>query len=75
VKYAEEPVSMYWDQKIKILDTQDPSRCIVLCSVPGRSMWVLWWTKWQWDRVFSEYFGSPCQNNSISASCHSFIYH
>jgi hypothetical protein len=22
-------------------------------------MWDLWWTKWNWDRVFSEYFGFP----------------
>jgi hypothetical protein len=20
-------------------------------------MWDLWWTKWHWDRFFSEYFG------------------
>jgi hypothetical protein len=20
-------------------------------------MWNLWWTKWHWDRFFSEYFG------------------
>jgi succinate dehydrogenase/fumarate reductase cytochrome b subunit len=20
-------------------------------------MWDLWWTKWQWDRFFSEFFG------------------
>ena len=23
------------------------------------SMWDLWWTKWHWDRFFSEYFGFP----------------
>jgi hypothetical protein len=22
-------------------------------------MWDLWWTKWHWDRFFSEYFGFP----------------
>jgi hypothetical protein len=22
-------------------------------------MWSLWWTKWQWDRFFHEYFGFP----------------
>jgi hypothetical protein len=22
-------------------------------------MWNLWWTKWHWDRFFSEYFGFP----------------
>jgi hypothetical protein len=21
-------------------------------SVPGQSMWDLWWTKWHWDRFF-----------------------
>jgi hypothetical protein len=24
-------------------------------------MWGLWWTKWDWDRFFPEYFGFPCQ--------------
>jgi hypothetical protein len=22
-------------------------------------MWDLWWTKWHWDRFFSEFFGFP----------------
>jgi hypothetical protein len=26
-------------------------------SCPGQSMWDLWWTKWHWDRSFSESFG------------------
>jgi hypothetical protein len=26
---------------------------------PGLSVWDLWWTKWHWDRFFSEYFGFP----------------
>jgi len=73
VKYAKEPVNIYWDQEIKMLDTQVPSHCRNLCLVPGRSMWVLWWIRWHWDMVFFEYFGSPCQNHSISASFHSFI--
>jgi hypothetical protein len=30
-----------------------------LCSIPGQSMWDLWWTKWHWDRFFPEYFGFP----------------
>jgi hypothetical protein len=25
------------------------------------SMWGLWWTKRHWGKVFSEYFGFPCQ--------------
>jgi hypothetical protein len=24
---------------------------------PDQSMWDLWWTKWHWDRFFSELFG------------------
>jgi hypothetical protein len=24
-----------------------------------RSMWDLWWTKWHWDRFFSQHFGFP----------------
>jgi hypothetical protein len=41
-----------------------------LGSLPGQCMWELWWTKWHWDRFFSEIFsfrlsisfycGSPC---------------
>jgi hypothetical protein len=23
----------------------------------GQFVWDLWWTKWHWDRFFSEYFG------------------
>jgi hypothetical protein len=26
-------------------------------SIPGQSMWDLWWTKWHWDRFCPEYFG------------------
>jgi hypothetical protein len=36
-------------------------------SIPGRSMWDLWWTKWHWDRFLSEYFGFP-----LSISFHRF---
>jgi hypothetical protein len=28
-------------------------------SILGQSMWDLWWTKWHWDKFFSEYFGFP----------------
>ena len=31
----------------------------VPCSLPGQSMWNLWWKKWEWDRFFSKYFGFP----------------
>jgi hypothetical protein len=30
-------------------------------SIPGQVMWDLWWTKWHWGLVFSEYFDFPCQ--------------
>jgi hypothetical protein len=36
-------------------------------SIPGQSMWDLWWTQWHWDRFFTEYFGFP-----LSISCHPF---
>ena len=32
------------------------------CSLPGQSLWVLWRTLWQWDRLFSEYTGCPRPN-------------
>jgi hypothetical protein len=28
-------------------------------SIPGQSIWDLWWTKWHWDRIFPEFFGFP----------------
>jgi len=33
----------------------------------GQSVWNLWWTKWQWNRIFSEYFRFP-----LPASCRSY---
>jgi hypothetical protein len=33
----------------------------------GECTWALWWTKWHWERLFSEYFGFPLQYNSTSA--------
>jgi hypothetical protein len=29
-------------------------------------MWDLWWTKWHWDRFFSEFFGFA---SAISFHC------
>jgi hypothetical protein len=29
---------------------------------PGSIQWDLWWTKWHWDRFFSESFGFPPAN-------------
>jgi hypothetical protein len=31
------------------------------CSNTGEVMWDLWWIKWHWGQVFSEYFVFPCQ--------------
>jgi hypothetical protein len=28
-------------------------------------MWDLWWTKWHWDRFFSEYFGFLLSTSSF----------
>jgi hypothetical protein len=41
-------------------------------SRQGQSKWDLRWTKWHWDRFFSEFFGLPCQYNSI-VSLHIYI--
>jgi hypothetical protein len=37
-------------------------------SIPGHYMRDLWWTKWHWDRFFSQYFCFPCQYHYTSAS-------
>jgi hypothetical protein len=34
-------------------------RAMAQGSIPGQSMWDLWWTKLNWDRFLPEYFGSP----------------
>ena len=40
-----------------------------LVSIPGKSMWDLWCTKGQWNRLFSEYIALsllvPVQNCSV----------
>jgi hypothetical protein len=36
-------------------------------SVPAQSMWDLWWTKWHWDRFFSELSVFPCRFHSTGA--------
>jgi hypothetical protein len=28
-------------------------------SRPDQSVWDLWWTKWHWDKFFSESLGFP----------------
>jgi hypothetical protein len=38
------------------------------------SMWEFWWTKWHWDRLFSESFFFPCQYHSMAAP-YSLKYH
>jgi len=30
-----------------------------LSSIPGQSVWNLWWTKWHYDRFLSQHFGFP----------------
>jgi hypothetical protein len=30
-------------------------------SSPGQVMWNLWWPNWHCGKIFSEYFGIPCQ--------------
>jgi hypothetical protein len=38
----------------------------------GQSTWDSWWTKWLWDRFFSEFFSYPHQYHSTMA-LHSHI--
>ena len=33
-------------------------------AAADRSVWDLWWTKWNWDRFFSSTSLSPCQYHS-----------
>lgn len=41
------------------------------------TLWDLWWTKWQWDRILFKYFGVPlklpfhnCDSPDRAAQCH-----
>jgi hypothetical protein len=38
---------------VVLTTTPDSSSC------PGQCMWDMWWTKWHWDRLFSEFFCFP----------------
>jgi hypothetical protein len=50
---------------------QAVSRQLLTTEAQGRSrvksMWDLWWTKWHWDRFFSELSVFPCQFHSTGA--------
>jgi hypothetical protein len=39
----------------------------------AQSMWVLWWTEWQWDRFYSEDFNFFILNISAMLHTHSFV--
>jgi hypothetical protein len=36
-------------------------------SIPGQSMWDLWWTKWQWDSFSPSTSVFSCQFHSTGA--------
>jgi hypothetical protein len=38
-------------------------------------MWDLWWTKWRWVQVFSEYFDFPANHHSTNFSTITIVYH
>jgi hypothetical protein len=41
-------------------------------SIPGQSMWDLWWTRWHWNKSFCKYFSFPLLALFSTAS-YSFI--
>jgi len=44
-------------------------------SIRGQSVWVLWWTEWQWDRFFSGCFRFLLSSfHRCSTSIHPFIH-
>ena len=54
VLYNDSRMEHKWHEGWKDLRVQNGSKGE---KILGRSMWDLWWTKWHWDRFFSEYFG------------------
>jgi hypothetical protein len=44
-----------------------------LGSFSGHSTWNLWWTKWHWDRFFSEFFSFPLSVYHSTVDHHTHI--
>jgi len=51
-----------------------PLSCGVSLIIPGLTMWDLWWTKWHWDRFFSEYLRLYLPSSFYQFSILFFIY-
>jgi hypothetical protein len=77
VLYKDSRMEHKWHEERKDLKVQNGSKgkngpgekcCrFILKKIPGQSMWGLWWTKWHWDRFFSELSVFPCQFHSTGA--------
>jgi hypothetical protein len=50
---------MDWPTFQRCLLTPSSGRSSGPGSRPDHTMWDLWWTKWHWDRFYSESFGFP----------------
>ena len=48
------------------------SHCRGTGSIPQQSTWDLWWIKWHWNRLFSEYFRFP-MSGIIATMLHTHI--
>jgi hypothetical protein len=57
---------------VEIEAAKNPLRKYRFCHllIPGQSVWDLWWTKWYWNRFYSEYFAFPL---SVSFRQHSVL--
>lgn len=54
--------------------THGPFAAEIKSSVPGRSMWDLWYLKWYWDGFFFDTLCFPCQSYRTSARHLYFIH-
>ena len=48
--YVRETVTQSQNRSYQLASSFPASACGGLVSIPGWSMWDLWWTKWHWDR-------------------------
>ena len=48
------------------------SHCGDPCTIPGQSMWNMWWTNLHWGMVSSKYFSCPLSMSFLQ--CAIFIY-
>lgn len=68
------PIHFLWEGHVMAQAvSHGPLTMNALGSIPGQSMWCLWWIKRQWDKFSCKYIGFSHQSLSTTLYTHSFI--